>query len=113
MQSWKEYREKYVKETWNEIAARLIPGATCVLCEDEPAKELAHMPCHKRNSPQKMNKFIDVEEDAVPIGFACKELSETQKGREIAVAWLREKFGREHWDTWYDSLPFLIKDIFD
>ncbi len=100
------------KETWNEIAARLIPGADCVLCGNESAAELAHMPCHKRNSPMKMNKHINVEECAVPIGFDCKEFSETYEGREIAVEWLRDKFGVEHWNTWYDNLPFKIKDIF-
>ena len=109
---WKDYREKYVKEPWNDISERLVTGGTCVLCGNEPAKETAHMPCHKRNSPQKMNKWIDVEENAVPIGFDCKEFSESQAGREIAVAWLRGKFGEDYWNEWYSLLPFKIKDIF-
>jgi len=111
VRSWRNNSKTRVrKETWNEIAARLIPGATCVLCEDEPAKELAHMPRHKRDAGAKFHKYIDVEEDAVPIGFDCKEFSETHKGRIIAVAWLREKFGKDHWNNWYDNLPFKIKD---
>ena len=101
------------KESWNEIAERVVTGATCVLCENEPAKECAHMPYHKRNSPQKMNKYIDVEEDAVPIGWDCKEFSETYKGRLIAVEWLREKFGREHWDNWYYGAPFKVKEKYE
>ena len=106
---------RYVKQSkWVEISKRLVGAYTmCVLCKAEGAKELAHMPCHKRDSPKKMNKYIDVEENAVPIGFRCKEFSETREGRLIAVAWLRNKFGVEEWNTWYDDLPFLIKESFD
>ena len=102
------------KETWNEISKRLVGAYTmCVLCKKENAKELAHMPRHKRYAPKKTHKHINVEENAVPIGFACKEFSETYEGRVIAVVWLREKFGREHWDNWYDNLPFLIKEEYE
>jgi hypothetical protein len=98
---------------WIEIGKRLIPNAVCVLCGKESAKELAHMPRHKRNAPAKTHKWINVEENAVPIGFDCKEFSETHEGRLIAVAWLREKFGREQWDNWYDNLPFRIKEDYE
>ena len=81
-----------------------------MLCKEENAKELAHMPRHKRDAGAKFHKYINVEYNAVPIGFDCKEFSETYEGRLIAVAWLREKFGREVWDNWYDNLDFLIKE---
>ena len=68
------------------------------------------MPRHKRNAPAKTHKHINVEMNAVPIGFCCKEFSETHEGRIIAVAWLRKKFGTEEWNTWYDDLPFKIKE---
>lgn len=100
------------KETWNEISERLVTGSICVLCKQESSMELAHMPRHKRYAPKKTHKFINVEYNAVPIGFKCKEFSETYEGRKVAVAWLREKFGVE-WDDWYDNLPFKIKESFD
>lgn len=99
------------KETWNEISERLVTGAMCVLCKKENAKELAHMPRHKRYAPAKTHKFINVEYNAVPIGYNCKEFSETYEGRVIAVAWLKEKFGSS-WDEWYDNLPFKIKESY-
>ena len=101
------------KETWNEISQRLVTGAMCVLCGKENAKECAHMPRHKRYAPAKTHKFINVEENAVPIGFKCKEFSETRDGRKIAVEWLRSKFGRKHWDDWYNALPFRIKEDYE
>ena len=101
------------KEHWNDISKRLVTGAMCVLCMKEKAKELAHMPRHKRYAPAKTHKFINVEENAVPIGYNCKEFSETYEGRKIAVAWLRNKFGRKAWDEWYDSLPFIIKEFYE
>ena len=102
------------KETWNEISKRLVGAYTiCVLCNNENATELAHMPRHKRYAPKKTHKFINVEMNAVPIGYNCKEFSETYEGRKIAVAWLREKFGREKWDSWYDGLGFKVKEHFE
>ena len=105
---------RYIKQSkWLEIGKRLVPNSMCVLCNKEPAKELAHMPRHRRYAPKKTHKFINVEYNAVPIGYNCKEFSETYEGRKIAVAWLREKFGIEEWNAWYDSLPFKIKESFE
>ena len=105
--------ERVRKETWNEISERLVTGAMCVLCKNEGAKELAHMPFHKRDfNNRKMHKHLNVEKDAVPIGFDCKEFSETYEGRVIAVVWLREKFGREEWNEWYDNFPAKIKESY-
>ena len=98
---------------WNKISKKLVHDkrSMCVLCAKNSSQELAHMPYHKRYfNSRKFHKYIDVEQNAIPICLDCKEFSETREGRMIAVDWLRNKF--DNWDEWYHSVPAKIKERF-
>ena len=84
----------------------------CKLCEVRPAIHLHHAIINKakvRN--RKFHKYLDHKYNALEVCEECHKGADSYMIRRLAYEINCRRYGRDHMKTWYDNLPFRIKEL--